>query len=124
MDIKKMLERENKNYNKIYLYADMERDLYNAYEFSAYLLTRKFDMLELQGEFKPETGTVLYIIRLTPEFVMEQFFSSDTTVSDSYIKVILDEQKHCIQWKADFKEFKKQRQKVNDVPGAAGQMPD
>lgn len=118
MDIQEMLERENKNYNKIYLYADADTEdeehfSYNAYEFSAYLLTKKFDTLELGREVEPATGAIVYVVRLSLEFVVEHFFGSDTTVCDLYIRVMLDNPARCIQWKADFKEFKKQRQREN-----------
>lgn len=103
-----MLERENKNSNKIYLYAysDAGDFLYNAYEFSAYLLTKLFDTLELKKEVKPESGITLYVVHLTPEFVVEQFLGPNATVGDLFIKVVLDSPALCIRWKGEFKELK------------------
>ena len=117
MDMKKMFERENKNCSRIYLYADLEKGVYYAYEFSAYILTKKFDMPELKEEVNPEIGTILYVLELSPEFVVEQFHGPNITVGDAFTKVILDEPDHCIQWKADFNELKMQQQKANSVLG-------
>ena len=119
MDWKRMFERENKNYNKIYLYLDSEKEVYNAYEFSAYILKRLFDTLELNEEVKQELGTILYVVQFSPEFVVDRFFSDNVTVGNKYIKVVIDDPSRCIQWKADFKELKIKQQMENAVLGKA-----
>lgn len=119
MDWKKMFERENKNYNKIYLYLDSEKDLYNAYEFSAYMLQRLFDTLELDEEVKRELVTILYVVQLSPQFVIEQFPDDNVTVGDRFIKIVIDDPSRCIQWKAEFAELKKQQQMDNCRLGKA-----
>ncbi|UVQ47479.1 hypothetical protein NXY11_04325 [Parabacteroides faecis] len=48
MNIQEILALENRNTHKIYLYIDLENNLFIAYEFSAYLLTRLFDTLKLE----------------------------------------------------------------------------
>lgn len=110
MDFKKMFEKEKKNYNKIYLYVDAEQEMCRAYEFSAYLLTRMFESLEMQEETKRELRNILFITRIPLEAVVERFSDPNTTVGDRYIKVVLDDPSRCIQWKAEFVELKKQQQ--------------
>lgn len=119
MDWEKMFERENKNCNRIYLYMDSERDLCNAYELSAYILTRLFDTLELDEEVKRELVTILYVVQLPPQFVMDHFSSDSITVGDKFIKVVIDDPNRCIQWKAEFSELKKQQQMDNCKLGEA-----
>ena len=71
MDLTKILKRESNNVDYIYLYADLEKDWFIAYEFSAYVLTQLFDILELEEEFEPETGTNIYFTRLPDQFILE-----------------------------------------------------
>lgn len=117
MDFKRMFKKENNNYNKIYLYLDTEKKLYSAYEFSAYMLTRMFDTQKLSEEVRQDMNTILYVVRLTPPFVVEQFSGNNITVGDRFIKVVLDDPSRCIQWKAEFSELKKQRQMDHCVSG-------
>lgn len=119
MDWGKMLERENKNYNKIYLYMNSEKDLCNAYELSAYMLTRLFNTLELDEEVNRELVTILYVVRLSLQFVIDQFSGDNVTVGDNFIKVVIDDPSRCIQWKAEFAELKKQQQMDNCRLGKA-----
>lgn len=119
MDWEKMFERENENYNKIYLYMNSEKDLCNAYELSAYMLTRLFDTLELDEEVKRELVTILYVVRLSPQFVIDQFPGDNVTVGDEFIKVVIDDPSRCSRWKAEFAELKKQQQMDNCKLGKA-----
>lgn len=119
MDFKRMFEKEKKNYNRIFLYVDSEQEMCRAYEFSAYLLTRMFDSLEMQEETKRELGTILFVTRIPLETIVKQFTGPNTTVGDRFIKVILDDPSRCVQWKAEFSELKKQQQIDNFRLGKA-----
>lgn len=103
---KGIIERENKNYNKIYLYLNSELKEYVAYEFSAYLLVQMFQMLELK-EAADEEGGVIVSVCVSLPFVIEQFSGLNVMVSDKFVRVTIDELKLCLQWKADFLELKK-----------------
>ena len=106
MDWEKMIEREKRNTHKLYLYADLEKDIYYAYEFSAYLLARLFDSLELEEDVHSEVPAILYVVRIPPEFIVRQFSDSNTTVGDNFVKVVLDDPERCAGWKEEFENMK------------------
>lgn len=104
--LKEIIEKESKNYNKIYLYLNSELKQYSAYEFSAYLLVRMFHMLELKG-ITDEEGDRVVSVSVPVSFVIEQFSGLNVMVSDKFVRVSIDELKLCLQWKADFNELKR-----------------
>ena len=123
MSLKEVLENEKKNFNKIYLYIDTENSLCYAYEFSAYLLTKLLDSLELKK--KTESGTIVFSVGLSVQSVVNQFSGENTAVGDEFVRITVDEPRNCIQWKAEFNELKTNRQKTdgeifNKTLGALG----
>lgn len=111
MNLKEVLENEKKNFNKIYLYIDTENSLCYAYEFSAYMLTRLLDSLELKE--KVEYGRNVFSVGLSVQSVVNQFSGENTVVGDEFVRITVVELHNCIQWKAEFNELKTNRQKAN-----------
>lgn len=107
MDIKKILEKEKKNYNKIYLYIDAEQEICHTYELSAYLLYKVFDSLEILEETDKYLETTFFFNKVPLEKIVERFADSNTTVGDRYIKIVLDDPNRCMQWRAEFEKLKK-----------------
>lgn len=112
MNLKKMLEQEKDNFNKIYLYIDAETSLCYAYEFSAYLLTRLLDSLELKEGIESEM--LVFSAQLPIQSVVKQFSGENTAIGDDFVRIIVDEPRNCIQWKAEFNELKINRQKKSN----------
>lgn len=109
MDIQQILTLENKNTHKIYLYIDLENDLFIAYDFSAYLLTKLFDTLELKIlKLKVSDKEVaIYVTGIPDRLVVNTFTGHNTTIGEQYIKVILDDIVTCTRWRVEFNERKK-----------------
>lgn len=107
MDLTKILKRESNNVDYIYLYADLEKDWFIAYEFSAYVLTQLFDILELEEEFEPETGTNIYFTRLPDQFILEHTHGHDASIGEEYIRVKLTDINPYSEWRVDFDEQKR-----------------
>lgn len=118
MDLERMIEKENTNRNRIFLYM-ADDGFCLTYEFSAYLLTRLFDTLKLEEEKFPQAGAILYVARVSAGLVVEQFSGTETTVGNNYIKVILDNEPRCAQWRKEFDELKIQQQIDNNKLGEA-----
>lgn len=112
MDLKEVLEKERKNFNKIYLYIDTENNLCYAYEFSAYLLTRLLESLELKE--KAESGTIIFFTQLPILSVVKCFSGPNTSVGDDFVRIDIDELQNCIQWKAEFDELKTNQHKSHN----------
>lgn len=107
MDIKKILETEKKNYNKIYLYIDTEQEICRAYELSAYLLYKVSDSLEILKGTDKYLETTFFFTKVPLEKIVERFTDPNTTVGDRYIKIVLDGPNRCMQWRAEFEKLKK-----------------
>lgn len=112
MNLKEVLEKEKKNFNKIYLYIDTENNLCYAYEFSAYMLTRLLDSLELKE--KTESGTIVFSTQLPIQSVVKCFSGPNTSVGDDFVRIDVDEPQNCIQWKSEFKELKTNQHKSHN----------
>lgn len=112
MKLKGVLQKEKKNFNKIYLYIDTENNLCYAYEFSAYLLTRLLGSLELKE--RTESGTIVFSTQLPIQSVVNCFSGPNTSVGDDFIRIDIDEPRNCIQWKAEFNELKTNQHKSHN----------
>ncbi|WFE84399.1 hypothetical protein [Parabacteroides chongii] len=109
MDIQQILALENKNTHKIYLYIDLVNNLFIAYEFSAYLLTKLFDTLELKAQkLTTSEEEVVYTTRIPDRLAVKTFTGHNTTVSEQYIKVVLDDIIACTRWRVEFNKRKKE----------------
>lgn len=106
---KEILEREKKNYNKIYLYIDAESNLCYAYDFSACIVTKLFDVQNTGIKEVSGIETPVYTLQLPLQFVVEQFDNFNTLVDDQFIKVIIKQLSRCIQWRVEFEELKMQQ---------------
>lgn len=110
MDIQQILALEKRNTHKIYLYIDLENNLFIAYDFSAYLLTKLFDTLELKIlKLKvSDKEVVIYVTGIPDRLVVNTFTGHNTTIGEQYIKVVLDDITNCTRWRAEFDERKKE----------------
>lgn len=106
MTHQKILEREERNYNKIYLYIEAENDQCRAYDFSAYLITNLFEAQKLELREEADLETIIYTLQLPLQLVVEQFDDNYTQVGEQFIKITIDNLSRCIQWKLEFEELK------------------
>lgn len=105
-----ILKREEGNYNKIYLYIDVERNRCHAYNLSAYLITKLLGTEEFELKKENDMETVIYTLHLPLQLVVDQFDGNHTQVGEQFIKVTIDDLPRCIQWKLEFETLEVQRQ--------------
>lgn len=106
---KEILDREEKNYNKIYLYVDAENELCHAYNFSAYQIRRLFEAQMLEMKELHQKGIVHFIVKFPLQF-MSEFDDDFVRVSDQFIEVTMDNLPRCFKWKMEFEALAQQRQ--------------
>lgn len=114
MKIKDILEKEQNNHGKIYLYMDEDKAYCRIYEFSAYAVTRLFPSAKLEEEFSPELGVLLFTVRLPLRFMARHSldYDADTVLDNDCIKIIPGGTyaTYFTRWGKDFEKLKEQRE--------------
>lgn len=117
MDIKRIIEIEKDNQNRVYLYRGMEEGYCKAYEFSAYLVTKFAGFLKLEEEPMLEVKDFLYTVKAAPQFIMDRFSGFGVEESDGCIQFSLYDLTHSAKWRHEFDLLKEQQREEHSKLG-------
>lgn len=117
MDIKKIIELEKSNPNKIYLYRNTEEGYCKAYEFSAYLATKFLSSLKLEEEPVLEVYDMLFTVKTNTQFILDHFSSFGIEEIDDCIQISLYDLTHSIKWRNEFNKLKEQQREKHSELG-------
>lgn len=117
MDIKRKIEIEKNNPNRIYFYKDMEAGCCKAYEYSAYLAHKLVSFLKLEEEPSMEVNDVLFTVKADSQFILHHFSSFGVEESGDCIEISLYDQTHSVKWRNEFNHLKEEQRKKHSRLG-------